>query len=273
MITKVEARNAKGDVMTMYPQAASSGVILAEIIGLDPVKASLVSTPFAIIDGAKFRSSRRETRNLIFKFDLETDYRDYSIQDVRRRLYQFFMPKSPVSFRFFDDDGPTTAIAGRVESCEAALFTKEPAMDLSVICFAPDFYDLTPTVISWTTVNSSLDRYLDYKGSSPTGIEISVKPNRAMSSFSIYNRPPDGTLRQLDFAAPLQAGDTLYINTIQGSKLVQLTRAGVNTSLLYAISPKSDWISFEPGPNNYRVYAEGAAVPYTITYVNRYGGL
>lgn len=273
MLIKVEARTPQGTVLSMSPQEAQNGVILAEILGLDPVKAQLVSSPFANLDGAKYRSGRRETRNMIFKFELESDYRDYTIQEVRRRLYGTFMPKMPVTFTFYDSDGPTVSILGRVETLEAPMFTQEPAMNLSVICFAPDFVAVTPQTFTGTTIQSTVDQQRTYDGSTPAGIEFWLRPNRALSSFSIYNRPPDGTLHQLDFAGVLQANDVLYINTKQGEKKVLLTRGGVETSLLYGLSPKSDWITLEPGINNYRVYATGAAIPYTITYSDRYGGL
>jgi hypothetical protein len=71
----------------------------------------------------------------------------------------------------------------------------------------------------------------------------------------------------------LVAGDVLSINTVTGSKGATLTRAGVESSVLYGISPQSSWLELMPGVNTIRVYATGAAIPLSIEYINRYGGL
>lgn len=273
MLTKVEARTAQGNVLSFTLREPSNGMILADIEGLDPVKANIVSTKLAGVDGSRYRSSVREERNLILKFDLVSDHLDNLVPIVRRRLYRYFMPKSLVTLWFYEDTGLVTTISGRIETCAAPLFTQEPAMDVTILCGDPDFVETTFETRSGETVYSALESTIDYEGTVPTGIELTMNVNRAMGAFTIYNRPPDGSLRQLDFAAPLQAGDVLYINTQQGQKKVQLTRAGVVSSILYGVSPKSNWVTFDYGLNKYRVYAEGAGVPFTIRYANRYGGL
>jgi hypothetical protein len=35
----------------------------------------------------------------------------------------------------------------------------------------------------------------------------------------------------------------------------------------------SDWIQLQQGPNEFRVQADGAAIPYQIAYADRYGAL
>lgn len=273
MLTKVEARTAQGNVLSFTLYEPSNGTILADIEGLDPVKANIVSSKLAGVDGARYRSSVREERDIVLKFELVSDYLDNPVADVRRRLYQFFMPKTPVTLWFFESDGTVSTIAGRVETCAAPLFTQEPAMDVSVRCFNPDFVDTTFEIISDETVNNPIEGKIEYEGTASAGIEFTLTANRDISAFTIYNRPPDGTLRQFDFASPLQIGDVLYINTNQGQKKVQLTRAGVVSSYLYGVSPKSNWLTLDFGDNFYRVFAEGAPVPFTIKYTKRYGGL
>jgi hypothetical protein len=97
--------------------------------------------------------------------------------------------------------------------------------------------------------------------------------NRALSAFTIYHDPPDGTLRQMDFAASLISGDVLTVSTISGNKYANLLRSGVTSSVLYGVSPQSAGPVLQPGDNYIRVYATGAAIPWNIKYTNRYGGL
>lgn len=273
MLTMVQVTNSQGSLLNLPLEDISGGLIVEEITGLDPVKATLVSSSFAGFDGSQYHSSRRENRNITMRLGLEPDYVTTSVQDLRRRVYSFFMPKTEVKLRFIMSDGFMVDIFGRVESCETAHFTQEPAVDISLLCFDPDFVDPTPVVVNGSTTSDTTETLISYIGSVETGIELVLNVDRTLTEFTFYHRPPDGTLRTLDFAAPLQAGDVLTINTVPGSKTVTLNRSGTNSSILYGVSPQSNWIELIPGDNYIRVYAEGAAIPYSITYANRYGGL
>lgn len=273
MINLVEARTAQGELLGLPLQDVSDGYVIENIEGLDPVKATIVSSSFAQIDGTQYQSSRREARNIKLTLGLEPDWTTESVEDLRNRLYDYFMPKSNVGLKFYTDKGLIVDISGRVETCETPLFTQEPAVDVSIICFSPDFVDLTPVVVSGASTADEVDTVVPYVGSVETGIEFVMTVDRDISEFTIYNRPPDGTLRSLDFASPLFAGDTLTINTVPGSKGAVLTRNNTDSSILYGVSPQSNWIEFFRGDNGFRVYAEGVPIPYTVTYMTRYGGL
>lgn len=272
MLVKVEVRTRQGNLLSLPLEDISDGIIVGDIEGLDPVKATLVSSSFAGLDGQQYQSSRRDLRNIRIKLDLDPDPTD-TVRDLRNRLYGFFMPKSEVDLRFYMEDGLTVNISGRVESFEAQLFTAEPAADISIICFDPDFQGLAPVVISGNTVSTNAEFLINYEGTVETGIEFTLLPNRTLTEFAIYHRAPDDTMRILEFAAPLAVGDMLNISTVSGSKGATLLRTGTSTSVLYGISPQSNWTELASGPNYFTVYAVGAAIPFQIKYVNKYGGL
>lgn len=276
MLTKVEVLTEQGVLLTLPLQDISQGYSVQDIDGLDPTKATIVSSAFAQMDGEQYQSSRREKRNIILTLGYEPDYAVGTVQDLRKKLYSFFMPKQRVLLRFFQTGEPVVQIYGRVESLTSPKFLKEPTAVISLICFDPDFYNPTPTIIAGNTTASTVEQTHIYDGSVETGILFKLLVNRNdVTEFSIYHRPPDDSLRQLDFsvAIPFQSGDILSISTIPGNKYATLTRGGVDTSLLYGISPQSNWISFFPGTNKYRIYAEGAGVPFTIEYTPKFGGL
>lgn len=275
MLTKVEVRTSQGGLLSLPLEDIISGLIVENIDGLDPVKATLVSSSFAGLDGEQYQSARRETRNIKIRVALEPDYSTESVQDLRRRVYSYFMPKSEVSLRFYMTNAPATVdIVGRVESCETALFSQEPAIDISIICYDPDFFDPTVVTLSGNTVSTATETLVDYKGSVESGIRFTLNVNRTLSAFTIYHRLPNDELRILDFAASLLSGDLVQISTIVGDKGATLTRSGTTSSILYAISPQSNWTEFAPGGDNFiQVYATGAAIPYSIDYINKYGGL
>lgn len=273
MITMVEAKNAQGSLLSLPIRDTSSGIVVADVEGLSPVNAVLVSTSFANTDGSQDQSARRESRNIKLSLDLFPDYVYSTVESLRRRLYAYFMPKSEVLFTFYDNAGPTVNIVGRVETFDEPLFSKEPRAVISVMCFKPDFIDPTPVIVAGETTSGEVELAVPYAGTVETGIRFSMTTNRSLSDFTIYHRAPDGTQRSLEFAAPLISADVLDISTVFGNKGAVRSRSGSSSSLLYAISPSSAWIELQPGLNYIRVYAAGASIPYTITYLDRYGGL
>lgn len=272
MLVEVEVRTRQGALLLPL-ESVSDGIAIESIEGLDPVKATIVSSSFATLDGAQYQSSRREARNIKFQLGLEPDYVKQTVRDIRSRLYGFFMPKTSVDLTFRMADGLSVDISGTVESFESVLFSNEPVVNISIMCFDPDFYEPEKVLINGSTVPNTTDTFIDYVGTVEAGINFTLIPNRDVSEFTIYNSPPDGSFRSLDFSAPLLAGDLLSINTLPGQKEVALTRNNTNSSMLYAMSPQSSWIDLQPGSNSIRVYAEGAPIQYIITYSKRYGGL
>src|SRR5690242_8791578 len=129
MIVQVEATNSRGSVLELPIDDVLNGLVMQEIEGLDPVKATIVTSSFAQQDGVQYQSSRRDQRDIKLSIGLEPDYTVSTVRGLRSQLYRHFMPKSEVQLRFIDDDGLAVLISGRVETCEAPPFVEEPQMD------------------------------------------------------------------------------------------------------------------------------------------------
>lgn len=270
---KMDVSNAAGALLTLELADITDGLLLADIGGLDPVKATLVSSGFAKLDGEQFHAARREPRNITLKIELRPDYVTTSASALRSQLYNFFMPKTPVTLKFYMDDGLTVTISGYIETCESDMFTQKSVVDVSIMCFNPDLLDVDTVSIPGSTVSDTTETAVTYDGTVETGIVLTLDVDRVLTEFTVYHRAPDGTLRQLDFSYPLVAGDTVLISTVPGAKGATLTRSGSATSVLNGVLPTSNWISLSKGANTIRVYATGAAIPYTVEYMNKYGGL
>jgi len=273
MLTHFEVRTPQGNLLTLYLEDDTSEFVVERIDGLDPVKATLVSSSFAAMDGSQYQSSRRENRNILLRLALEPDYSTTSVRDLRKLLSSFFMPKEQVGLRFYTTDDPPVDIWGRVEDFNSPLFVSEPKVDISILCFDPDFVETTPIELSGNTVSDSTETLIEYKGTIETGFVFELNLDRSLSEFTIYHRLPDDTIRTMEINASLEIGDVLRISTVVGSKGVTLTRGGVESSLLYALSPQSSWLELFPGNNYFRVYATGDEIPYELTYSVRHGGL
>ena len=274
MLTKVEATSASGVTLAFPLEDISNGFIVEDIEGLDPVKATIVSSGFAGMDGKQYQASRLEERNIIIKLDLEPDWTHDTVRSLRKRLSTVFRTKSEVTLRFTDTELPEDVfIVGRVESCGAPLFTAEPKATISVLCDKPSFWMPTPTVISGTTTSADDEIVINYDGDEETGILFHMDVNREITSFSIYQTPPDNTLHKLDFALSMTYGDMLDISTVPRAKGATLTRAGSTSPVVYGVTPYSSWLMLQPGANRIRVYTPGTPIPYKITYTTRFGGL
>ena len=273
MINSVEVRNAAGTLLTLSLEDPSNGYEVRDIGGLDQVKATLVSSSFAGVDGSQYQSSRREERNITIKLGFDPDYVLSSVRSLRNNLYNWFTTKQEVHLKFFVDDDLEVNISGRVETCETPLFSDSPEVNISILCFDPDFVDEEEIVEEGFTVSTTDEFFINYEGTVETGMVFVLELDRDVSDFVIYHTPPDGSTRIFTFEAALLDGDILTINSNRGNKGIILNRGGTLSNLLYGRTPSSAWIELQHGFNNFRVYTTGAAVPFTMTYTNRYGGL
>lgn len=273
MLNKVEVTNAQGIMLPLSLVNPDLGFKVRDVEGLDPVKATIVSSSQALLDAKVYQSSQREERNIKIKMGVEPDWILTTVEDLREQLYDYFMPKAILYQKYYRDGKPPVDIVGYVESFDFPLFTADPVGTASIICLDSDFVDPVPVVLPGSTVSTLVETPYTYAGNIETGFVFQLNVNRDLSGFTLYNTAADSVLKQLAFVYPLINGDVVRISTVPGDKYVRVTRGGVTSDILYAMSPTSNWLQFFKGVNKFRAYAEGASIPYTITYKTRYGGL
>lgn len=272
-LNKVEVRTDQGVLLSLPLDDISGGYLVQDISGLDPVPANVVSSNFANLDGEQYQSSRREKRNPVFRIGLEPDYASMNVQQLRNNLYKWFLPKKNANMRFYSDNMPTVDISGIVESFDCPLFVKDPVATISLLCFDPDFYEPVQVTVNGNTTSGNTMGNIAYGGSVDTGITFTLNVNRSISGFTIYHQPEGQQVQTMVVTGDFINGDIIQISTVPGNKFATRTRGGVIASVLYSVSPYAVWTKLQPGNNALRVYAEGAAIPYTIQYTNKHGGL
>jgi hypothetical protein len=141
------------------------------------------------------------------------------------------------------------------------------------MCFDPDFIDPNPVTVTGLTTADANPTDIAYAGSIETGITLTLNVNRTLGEFTVYHTDPVGNVLSMDIVGSFVSGDVITVSTVPGAKVASLNRAGVITSILYGVSPQSIWFKLTPGDNLVKVYATGAAIPVTIVYTNRFGGL
>lgn len=273
MLERIEVITSRGNTLSLPLDGGDLGYFVLPIEGLDPVKATLVSSSVASSDGEEYQSSRREARNIVFKIGVDTAQLFGSVGALRRKLSSFLMPKSEVTLRFYSDDMPMVEIVARVESFDFPIFVQDPEATVSVMCYEPDFVDKTVVTVAGTSTNAPAEGAIEYVGSVETGFVFRINIPYATSQFTISHRSSDNSVGSFEFAETLLAGDVVEISTVSGDKYVDLIRNNARSSILWAMSPFSNWINLFPETNYISVVAQGAGLPYTIAYTTRYGGL
>lgn len=273
MLRQLDVTNRRGMILSLEMFENDSGYQIADIDGLDPVKATLVSTSSATMPGAEFQSAKRGARNIKIILDLQPDFDVDTFTTLRKNLYTYFMPETEINLRFYLTTGLYVDIVGVVEDHSSPMFSDDPLVTISIMCFQPDLIDPRMVTFEGNTVSTSTNNNIDYPGDVEAGTVLTLHVDRVLSAFTIYSTGEDGILKQLDFTGDLEEDDELVISSVRGAKGITLTRATVSSSYLYGRSSQSSWIDFMEGINQFRVYALGDPIPYTLEYFVRYGGL
>lgn len=274
MLTLVEITNARSDTLSLPLMNASAGYAVNDIEGLDPVDATLTTSTIAQVDGAQPQNAQRGTRNITMKLGLNPDYVASTVQSLRSALYDYFMPKALIQLGFYLDGSLFCVTLGQVESFANSMFSADPEVDISIICYDPDFYGPAAETITEDTTSSTDTHTITYEGTSEAGVIFTLSVDRDLAGFTLYNNAPDGTTQTFDVVGSFVADDIVTVVSTPGSKAVNLTRDAITTSALYAADPtSSDWITLQKGDNVFRAYASGDAMSYTISYVPQYGAI
>jgi hypothetical protein len=274
VLSEIDIRTPQGSLLTLALEEITDGISVQNIEGLDPVEATIITSNLAGLNGTQYHSSSRGDREIKLTLGMEEEPGTFTVEQIRKRLYKFMMPGRPVTLTFRNSEGLQVDISGHVKSFPAPLFTADPVADITVLCNESDFVNMTPVVVPGATVSSTTTFDIDYDGDVEAGITFDLNVNRSLTEFTIYSQSADGVLQQLDFAAPLVSGQLLRITTTPGAKSAMVsTGGGSPVSILYGVAPTSTWVELQPGVNTIRVYAEGAPIPFNITYLTRYGGL
>lgn len=273
MLSHVEVTNPQGNVFTLPIGESSVGLYVEDIQGLEPSDATIVSSDYAALDGAQYQSSRFEKRNMVFRLGLDPDFIDVTADEIRETLYTWFMPRSRISFRFFFTQGYSRSTSGMVEDFDHDRFSKELEVSIPVICFDPYFYDSDGyQLVEGETVSDGSFITLPYIGNAPTGIFLSLPITREVGLVQLTLQHGESS-EQLEFIRPMTDADILYIESTPGKKSIRLNRLGFDLKMLGAMSPYSDWPLLHKGDNQFRVYVEGAPMPYTVQYQIRDAGI
>ncbi len=218
---------------------SSDPIQIRNIVGLEPVKANVNTTPYGSVRGESFNGTSVGKRNIVLTLGLNPDWADYTFSSLRQILYGYFMPEQEVTLRFYQSSGVTVDITGVVESLAPNAWTKDPEAQISVICPEPDFVAVTSSSISGTVSDETTDIEIINGGNVSSGFTLKVESSVTTPSYTglitILNKSPFP--ETLGIVTTVDAGDFLHVSTIKGQKAVHsITTGGVITNLLRTLT-------------------------------------
>lgn len=301
MIKEIKLTNYINEEKTLYlNQPESSGFAIEKIDGLGPVKANVITTNIANLDGAIFNSAHANYRNVVFSIYF---IGIPSIEDARMSTYRWFPLKQKIKIRVKTDSRECECI-GYVESNEPNIFSKKEKTTISIICPDPYLYSVTEKEVKFSattplfefpfsneSANEPLIKFaeyqskkresLNYEGDFETGININIHITGPVTDITIYHINTSKSLK-IDSAklasltgSGLDNGDNIYINTKNGEKSIYLLRNGDYTNILNCLDKNPEWFQLQKGNNEFAFAAVSGEefIELNISYKDAYEGV
>ena len=282
-----QIENSGGETLVLTQDEANYQVI--SITGLNPPPAIINTTSIAGMDGAKFNSSKLNTRNIVIMLKINGD-----VETNRQLLYQFFRTKENCTF-YFSNEHRNVSIKGYVETVEVNLFQNGETMQISMICPYPYFKDLAQIIIDisneaagfefpfainigdpipFSTYISNKITNVQNTSESETGVMIEIDVHDAVSKIQIKNTDT-GDSMTLNYS--FLADDKVLINTNKGQKNISLIREGTQTNIFSAMAQGSVFFQLQVGSNYFGYLVDNGtnddAVTIYFKFSNIYRGV
>jgi hypothetical protein len=260
---------------------------IRDVTGLGPVKADINTTQYGTGNGGFYTGGEINTRNIVFKLGFNPDWTVHTVSSLRQLVYGYFMSKQQVRLRFFRDDGPTVEIVGYCETNEPSIFSKDPEMEVSIICPDPDFVAVAQSVVAGVanedpdSVDFTLVGNIDTTGRLVVTTTTTEEP-----AFTDPDPDYDGTFKiehktlaagseDFTITGSIAEGLSLIIDSAIGNKVAENVIGLEHINLLNSMTADSQWLYLHPGTNKIRVIMDAGAPDkaWTLTYYERFGGL
>lgn len=273
MLTKLEVYNARNALLSL-PLSGGTSYPVIDVDGLDPVKVEIMTNRFANFDGEQYQGARGGMRNIVLTLGFAPDYHGgETVADLRSALFSHFMPKSSVKLVLTSTHMPVVEITGYVESCGAKPMSKDPEVQVSILCTKSDFINPQAKVV--TGVCGAADTVVTYDGTVNTGLVLGLTLSNAASTWSFVNNTGVdeifGVNLDLNPLYSMAAGSSILVKTTPGAKLATCSTDTTYKMLSY-VANASAWPMFKPGVNTCRFVGPPNS-NWAVTYYECFGGI
>lgn len=246
---------AKTVDLPLLGTAASGPFVLKSSDGLGPteINVRMVKT---VIEKGLYQGKSAALRQIVALVGLQPNWDvGQTAEELRTILYGLLTPRYGQMVRAeIVHDGVVQAYAqGQISKMEPALFTKDPAVQITLDCDYP--YLLGPSTIAQAPVQRTVGDIrafdIDNDGTAPSGFKLGlILRANVGNSLVLSDEDPRGQKIQLD-GINWVAGDRLVIDTRAGSRGVwRGANGGALVSALANLNGGvSEWIQLYGGDN------------------------
>lgn len=282
---KAQVENVNGNRIELTGHEEQYQVV--SISGISPGNAQINTSTIVGLDGAKFNSSKMNTREIGIIIRLNGD-----VEENRNLLYQYVPAKEKCTF-YYKNDRLDVMIEGYVQSVEVDLFSVSELMQITILC--PGYYfrsieeiekDISkrspafefpfsinydePVIISELT--PSLVTNVE-NPASETGAEIEILFNQDAEGIRVQNA---GTGEYISLVYNFLPNDRVVIDTNKGQKSVSMLRNGVIYNIFTAVQSGSTFLQLRSGQNPMTYLVEGGndgAADVKFKFYTKYRGV
>ncbi len=242
MIKSVTITNDLGETITMgIGDRDVSGLLITEIDGISPSKASILTASMSSIDGSEYTGAKMEERNITISIAFNPlFYWDDTIEDMRHLCYKYFPIKKNIKLEF-NTDTRKSYIFGYVEDVDVNLFSNQESASISIICPDPYFRVEGETVsldvgvvtpmFEFPFSNESLDEDLIIFGEEFIGKEDTVHYPGDVDTGCIVTFRAKGPVSNIEFINKT-ANQSINISSAKVFSLLKMNYDSSNTFLL-----------------------------------------
>jgi predicted phage tail component-like protein len=277
--------NATGDQINFSQNTAFT---ITDIEGLNPPSATINTSQIALMDGAKFNSSKLNMRTINVAFAIE-------YQAAKNRIEVFKVLKSKQWIKLtYNGQYRQVWIEGYIGSIDISYFAMKQIVTCSIICPSPYFKGAQTIVNELNNIinafhfpfSSTADPQLlmgyysedlgidiENDGDVECGMIIELYARAAVSDPTIYDYI---SKEFIGLKYDMEEADLITIDTRQGQKTVTLLRDGVESSLFNYVIQNSTWLQLPPNGSSF-VFDVGsgsvADLSVTFNHDNLYEGV
>ena len=251
---------------------------IIEIQGLAPPSAIINTSGMALVDGAKYNSSKLDMRTINIAFAIE-----YSAAANRLEVYKVLKSKDWIRV-YYHSDYRDVYIDGYNESIDITHFARKQVVTCSILCPSPYFRSAQSLASEMSGITGGfmfpfastaapeivfgyLDptnaTQVDNAGEIETGMIIELYARGSLGAPKVFDCI---TNDYIGVNYTMRAGDLITIDTRQGEKTITLTRNAVESNIFNSLMNGSTWLQLGAAGGMYAYeVGSGSASDLVIT--------
>lgn len=243
------------------------------IIGLDADE--IVPRYYGASGSQKFYNLTLEKRDLVFRIELNPDFSTQSYSELRDDLYRLVSSSRTglLEVQFKNNTEVVAIVSGFVSKIEAAHFTKQPEVQITVGCSDPMLRAPSPINVDVSGLDPALTVVSDTLSTAPHGFRFELEFLTELPAIDITNPDEPGLVFEVTPSGGFITGDVLHFSSELTEKYLYILRGANTIRLADVITPGSIWPILFPGDNSFVIGSPTAVQWDAISHRPTYWGV